>query len=80
MRRKSFNLLKGFRYAPARNQARHPQPQQQKAAIAIIAAWASVDRHRGQIDALKKLIGGALGIFSARAILWFARNSWRFQN
>jgi hypothetical protein len=31
-------------------------------------------------DAREKLIGGALGIFAAHAILWLARNMRRFQN
>jgi hypothetical protein len=37
------------------------------------------DRHGTLIDAFEKLTGGALGIFAAQAILWFARNSRRFQ-
>ena len=37
-------------------------------------------RHGRLIDAFEKLIGGALGIFAAHAILWFARKSRRFQN
>ena len=37
-------------------------------------------RHGRLIDAFEKLIGGALGIFAARAILWFTPNRRRFQN
>jgi hypothetical protein len=38
------------------------------------------DRHGRLIDAFEKVIGGALGIFAARAILWFAPNRRRIQN
>ena len=38
------------------------------------------DRHGTMIDAFEKLVGGALGIFTARAIRWYARRSGRFQN
>jgi VanZ family protein len=38
------------------------------------------DRHGTLIDAFEKIIGGALGIIAARAILWFARTSRRFQD
>jgi VanZ family protein len=38
------------------------------------------DRHGTLIDAFEKIIGGALGIVSARATLWFARTSRWFQN
>ena len=38
------------------------------------------DRHGRLIDAFEKVIGGALGIFAARAILWFTPNRRRFQN
>jgi hypothetical protein len=37
------------------------------------------DRHGTLTDAFEKLVGGALGIFAAHAILWFTRNSRRFQ-
>ena len=38
------------------------------------------DRHGTLIDAFEKIVGGALGIFAAHAILWLARNMRRFQN
>jgi VanZ family protein len=38
------------------------------------------DRHGTLIDAFEKIIGGALGIIAARAILWFARTNRRFQD
>jgi hypothetical protein len=38
------------------------------------------DRHGTLIDATEKIVGGALGIVTARAILWFARTSSKFQN
>ena len=38
------------------------------------------DRHGTLIDAFEKIIGGALGIFAAHAILWFARNRRQFPN
>jgi VanZ family protein len=38
------------------------------------------DRHGTLIDAFEKIIGGALGIFAARAIRWYAETSRWFQN
>jgi VanZ like family len=38
------------------------------------------DRHGTLIDAFEKVVGGALGIFAAHAILWFTRNRRQFQN
>jgi VanZ family protein len=38
------------------------------------------DRHGTLVDALEKLVGGALGIFAAHAILWLAQGRRRFQN
>jgi len=38
------------------------------------------DRHGTLIDAFEKIIGGALGIIAAHAILWFARTSRWFQD
>ena len=38
------------------------------------------DRHGTLIDAVEKVVGGALGIFAAQVILWFTKNRRRFQN
>jgi VanZ family protein len=38
------------------------------------------DRHGTLIDAFEKVVGGALGIFAAHAILWFTQSRRRFQN
>ena len=38
------------------------------------------DRHGTLIDAFEKVVGGALGIFAAHAILWFTRNRRQLQN
>jgi VanZ family protein len=38
------------------------------------------DRHGTMMDAFEKVVGGALGIFTARAIRWYARSSGGFQN
>jgi VanZ family protein len=37
------------------------------------------DRHGKLIDAFEKVVGGALGIFTTHAILWFTRNRRPFQ-
>ena len=38
------------------------------------------DRHGTMIDAFEKIVGGAVGIFTAHAILSYARRSDKFQN
>ena len=38
------------------------------------------DRHGTLIDAFEKIVGGALGIFTARLIRWYAQTNGRFQN
>ena len=38
------------------------------------------DRHGTLIDAFEKVVGGALGILAAHAILWFTQSRRRFQN
>jgi VanZ family protein len=38
------------------------------------------DRHGTLIDAFEKIVGGALGIFAARAAYWCARIRTKFQN
>ena len=47
--------------------------------LEYLQTW-TPDRHGTMIDALEKIVGGALGIFSARAIRWYARSSGSFQN
>lgn len=47
--------------------------------LEYLQTW-TPDRHGTVIDALEKIAGGALGIFSARSIRWNARNSGRLQN
>jgi hypothetical protein len=41
---------------------------------------ATPDRHGTLIDVFEKIVGGALGIFAARAIHWYARTRGKFQN
>jgi VanZ family protein len=47
--------------------------------LEYLQTW-TPDRHGTLIDAFEKIVGGTLGIFAARAILWFARSCRWSQN
>ena len=44
--------------------------------LEYLQTW-TPDRHGTMVDALEKIVGGALGIFSVGSIRWYARSSGR---